>query len=522
MTRILGNGMDIQKVRSVPWIVTGLVFAELVGAFESGMALQLLYSNDPFFGTDIAQLSWIMTAYTLIAAASVGVCGRLGDQFGRKRVLLAVLLISTIGTLVSALAPSVEVVIVGRAIQGVSASILPLTFGIARSALPSARVPLAITLLGITASGAGAGGILIAGVIIDHFTWQLMFYVCAALSVAACITTVFMIPKDSTVMKAGGRIDYVGMVLFSLGIWPLLYAVTKAGDWGLGAPRTLIFAAVGAVILLLWARWELNFGDPIVDIRRFRDAKFSLTMLATAMSGAVLLGMLGVFNKAVMRTPESITSPDGSILDLPVGLGFSATQAAIPSVLGAVVGFTLSPVTARLAHSLGATPVAMLGFGTGIVGYFSVLFTHQSPVAFVINMVVLSAGGVALTMAALPMMIIECVPEIDTSAATGMQLVTRSTFQAVGTALIGVVLAIGTLGFGSQSFMSQTGLTTAVVVGIAGSAIGLVMVVAADRWRPNGSGEASLAAETQAPEQVPGETGVGERIDDGEPQPKGV
>lgn len=522
MTRILGNGMDIQKVRSVPWIVTGLVFAELVGAFESGMALQLLYSNDPFFGTDIAQLSWVMTAYTLVAAASVGVCGRLGDQFGRKRVLIAVLVISTIGTLVSALAPSVEVVIVGRAIQGVAASILPLTFGIARSALPTARIPLAVTLLGITASGAGACGILIAGVIIDHFTWQLMFYVCAVLSVAACIATVFMIPKDSAVVKAGGRIDYVGMVLFSLGIWILLYAVTKAGDWGLGAPRTVIFAAVGAVILLLWARWELNFGDPIVDIRRFRDAKFSLTMLATALSGAVLLGMLSVFNKAVMRTPESITSPDGSIVDLPVGLGFTATQAAIPSVIGAVVGFSLSPVIARLTRSLGAAPVAMLGFGAGIVGYFSVLFTHDSPVAFVVNLVVLSAGGVGLTMATLPMMIMECVPETDTSAATGMQLVTRSTFQAVGTALIGVVLAIGTLDFGSQTFLSETGLTTAVAVGVAGSVIGLVVVVAAGRRRPTATVDVSRPEAAEAAEMISGGRGAGEQIDDGEPQPKRV
>lgn len=521
MARTLGSGMDIRKARSVPWIVTGLVFAELVGAFESGMALQLLYSNDPFFGTDIAHLSWIMTAYTLVAAASVGVCGRLGDQFGRKRVLIAVLIISTIGTLISALAPTVEVVIVGRAIQGVAASILPLTFGIARSALPSAKIPLAVTLLGITASGAGACGILIAGVIIDHFTWQLMFYVCALLSIAACLSTLLMVPRDSAGVRVGGKIDYIGMILFSLGIWLLLYAVTKAGDWGLGSPRTLGFAAVGAVILLIWGRWELNFSHPTIELRRFRDAKFSLTMLATALSGTVLLGTLSVFNKAVMRTPESIPLPDGTIIDLPVGLGFTATQASIPSVIGAIVGFTLSPVTARMATKFGAAPVAIVGFGAGIVGYLSVLFTHQSPTVFVVNMVVLSAGGTALTMATLPMMIIECVPETETSAATGMQLVTRTAFQSVGTAVIGVVLAIGTLDFGSQSFMTDTGLRTAVAVGAVGSAIGLVMVAIASR-RPSVVNEVVPSAEPEIAEEFSGGTGVGERIDDAGPQPKGV
>lgn len=471
------------KERSAGLLIAALVVAELVGAFESGMAIQLLYSNDPFFGTDIAKLSWIVTAYTLVAAAAVGVCGRLGDQFGRRKVLVAVLLIATFGSLVSALAPNVEIVIVGRAIQGIAACILPLTFGMARAMLPSAKVPLAITLLGITASAAGASGILLAGVIIDHFTWPVMFYVCAALSLAACASTVVMIPKDSPEALAGGKIDFLGVILFTIGIWGVLYAVTKSSEWGFTNSRTVLFAGTGAAVLTLWVMWESRVREPVFELRRFRAPRFSLTMLAAAVAGLGLLGMASVFNKAVMRTPTHLPQPDGTTIDLPVGLGFTATQAGIPSVLGALLGLVLSPWIARLTHTLGAARTVMIAFAAGIIGYFAFLFTYDSAIIFVVNMVALVAFGVGFAFAGLPMLIVECVPQTETSAATGMQVVVRTAFQGVGTAVIGVLLALNTINIGTRSFMSHTGLQAAVFVGMAISAIGLVLVFIVSRLK---------------------------------------
>ncbi|WP_213575897.1 MFS transporter [Rhodococcus sp. USK13] len=483
MSSNLDKDVSGVRKRSVSLVIAGLILAELVGAFESGMALQLLYSNDPFFGTDIAKLSWIVTAYSLVAAASVGICGRLGDQFGRRKVLIVVLLLATVGSLVSALAPNVEIVIAGRAVQGIAACILPLTFGIARQVLPDKKVPLAFTLLGLTATAAGAGGILLAGVIIDHFTWPVMFYACAVLSLIACVSTLVMIPEDSSESMAGGRIDYLGVVLFAVGIWAVLYAITKASDWGFTSSRTLLFAGMGAAVLALWTKWELRVSDPVFELRRFRNPKFSLTMVATALCGLALLGMAGVFNKAVMRTPEYLASSDGTTIDLPVGLGFTATQAGIPSVLGALIGYTISPMIARLCRTLGAARTVMIAFVIGIVAYVGFLFTYSSAVAFVINMVVLVALALGFALAGLPMLIVECVPQTETSAATGMQLVVRTAFTGVGTAGIGIILALSTIDVGPRSFLSETGLQVAVLVGVTVSVVGLAIVFAASRLK---------------------------------------
>ena len=482
MSSNLDKGALGVKERSAAFLITGLVIAEMVGALESGMAIQLLYSNDPFFGTDIAKLSWIVTAYTLVAAAAVGVCGRLGDQFGRRKVLIVALLIATFGSLVSALAPNVEIVIAGRAIQGIAACILPLTFGLARAMLPKEKVPFAITLLGITASVAGASGIVFAGVIIDHFTWPVMFYFCAAVSLAACASTLVMIPKDSSSALAGGKIDFLGVILFTVGIWSVLYAVTKSSEWGFTSSRTLLFAGTGAAVMALWAMWELRVKEPVFELRRFRAPRYSLTMLATALAGIALLGMASVFNKAVMRTPEYIASPDGTI-DLPIGLGFTATQASLPSVLGALVGLVLSPLIARLTRTLGAARTVMIAFASGILGYFGFLFTYDSAVLFVVNMVMLVAFGVGFVFAGLPMLIVECVPQIETSAATGMQVVVRTAFQGVGTAVVGVLLALSTVDVGPRSFMSESGLQATVLTGMAVSALGLALVYVVSRVR---------------------------------------
>ncbi|WP_337110430.1 MFS transporter [Prescottella equi] len=493
--------VDVQdsRKRPVALIILGLILAELVGAFESGMALQLLYSNDPFFGTDIAKISWIVTAYSLVAAASVGICGRLGDQFGRRKILVVVLLLATAGSLVSALAPNVEVVIAGRGIQGIAACILPLTFGIARQALPEAKVPLAITLLGLTATAAGAGGILLAGVIIDHFTWPVMFYACAVLSVIACLFTPVMIPQDPPKAMAGGKVDYLGVVLFAVGIWAGLYAITKASDWGFTSSQTLLYAGVGVVVLAIWAKWELRVSDPVIQLRRFRNPKFSLTMVATGLSGLALLGMAGVFNKAVMRTPEHVPLPDGTTIDLPVGLGFTATQAGIPSVLGALVGFAISPMIARLCRTIGSARTVMIAFVIGIVAYLGFLFTYSSAVAFVINMVVLVALALGFALAGLPMLIVECVPQTETSAATGMQLVVRTAFTGVGTAAIGVILALSTVNVGTRSFLSETGLQIAVLVGVIVSVLGLATVYAASLLRPQEADNSPEPVDTSVP-----------------------
>ncbi|MBC2592370.1 MFS transporter [Rhodococcus aetherivorans] len=481
------------KERSAGVVIAGLLIAEMVGAFESGMAIQLLYSNDPFFGTDIAKLSWVVTAYTLVAAAATGICGRLGDQFGRRKILIAVLLIATIGSLISALAPNVEIVIAGRAVQGVAACILPLTFGMARQALPQHKVALAVTLLGITASVAGASGILLSGFILDHFTWPVMFYLCAGLSVVACVSSLILIPRDNAKELSGGKVDYLGAVLFAAGVWAILFGITKSSEWGFDDSRTWSFIGVGALVMALLVKWELRVSEPVFRLQRFRNRKFTLTMLATAVCGFGLMGVASVFNKAVMRTPQSVELPDGQVIDLPVGLGFSATAASLPSVLGAVVGLVLSPLIARMTRTLGASRTVMLGSAVGAVGYIGFLFTHGSAVAFVINMVMLVGIGLGFIFAGLPMLIVECVPPSETSASTGMQMVVRTAFTGVGTSVVAVALALGTFDLGSKSFMSETGLRAAVLLGIAASVLSFLMILAASRIKTVGAHPSSTS-----------------------------
>lgn len=477
------RGMADKKTRAASVVLLGLVVAEAVSAFETTMAYQLLYAQDPFFGTDITKLSWIVTSYLLVAAAAAGVCGRLGDQFGRRKVTIIVLLISAIGSIVSALAPSVEVVIAGRALQGISGCILPLAIGIAREALPPRMVTLGISLIGTTALLAGSAGSIVGGIVLDFSTWPVIFYIGAALAAIACMVCVFAFPADTPGALAGGKVDYLGASLFAIGIAVVLYGISNSGKWGFGDVRTMAFLGGGLLTLAIWATWELRVTNPMIDLRRFRNPKFSLTMLATAACAFGLFGFSAVLPVAIMRTPQALPTPEGGTIDLPVGLGLSATEAGLYGSIAALVGFACSPLVARISRKLGAARTVMIGCAIGIGAYLSLIVTHQALLPFVISLVALGAFGTGFAYAGLPTLLAECVPAAETSAATGIQAVVRTAFQGTASAVIGVLLALNAVQVGQASFVSETGVNTTVFLGILAVAVALVLAYAASRFK---------------------------------------
>ena len=322
--------------RSSLVLIAALVLAETVyvSAFETTMAVQLLYANNPFFSGSITQLTWIVTSYLLVAAAATGVCGRLGDQFGRTRVLTWVLVISAVGSLVSAVAPNVEVLILGRGVQGVSGAVLPLAIGLAREVLPPKRVATGIAVISAAALIAGAGGLLLAGVMIDHTSWRLIFVSAVVLAALAVVTIRALIPASRAALADPGKVDYVGAVLFSAGVATMLYGVTKSAQWHWIDSRTLSFLLSGLAVLAVWVMWELRAAYPMIDLRRFANPKFTLGILGTAVVAFGVFGLSQVMPTAIMRTPRRFRCLAGasstfrSAWAWPAVAGFSSARSA--------------------------------------------------------------------------------------------------------------------------------------------------------------------------------------------------
>ena len=191
--------------------------------------------------------SWLLTAYLLSAAIFTPILGRVGDMLGKERIIVAVLVALSVGSLISALATSLPVMLVGRIIQGAGGAVFPLAFGIIRDEFPAERVAGAIGVMSaILGAGAGAG-IVLAGPILVHLNYHWLFWIPLIMSVAATIATALFVPESP--VRSPGRINWTGAVLMSGWLITGLLAISYAPTWGWASSSVLGLFGATAVLL---------------------------------------------------------------------------------------------------------------------------------------------------------------------------------------------------------------------------------------------------------------------------------
>lgn len=418
--------------RSVPVVIGVLLVAEIVSAFETTMVYTALPRFITAFESNAADVSWSVTAFLLVAAASAAVCGRLGDVYGRRKLLIIVLVLSAVGSLISLSTGTLGGVIAGRAIQGVAGAIMPLCFGLAREMLPRKHVPVAVAVIAGAALIAGASGNLVSGLLLDLADWHLIFVFAAALALIAAAACLALRP--STVVARVQKIDYLGGVLFAPAIALVLFGVTQSRAWTWGDARTLGFILVGLAMLAVWAWWELRVEDPMINIRLFFQHKLALTMIATAVLALGPLGISGFLLPLMLQTPETA----------PVGLGLSPSLAGLLAFCTSIIGFVLTPISGRVSATVGSRYSLMIGSVIGVLGAVMLATTHKSIVGMVASSLVLGIST-AFVYTSLPNLVVEAVPAENTSEATGVNVVTRTAFQGVATSVGALLLASSTV-----------------------------------------------------------------------------
>ena len=422
-------GRRYERTRPIWVIVTVLIAVEVISAFEASMMYAALPTLARIFEADASALGWTVTAFLLVAAASAAVCGRLGDMYGRERVLLVVLFAAAAGSIVSMAFGTLEAIIVGRAIQGVAGAVLPLCIGLAREHLPASKVPMAIALIAGSAVSAGAASVLFAGILIDLGDWRYIFVVTTVYALVCIVLVEAVLPWRRRVRQRQD-VDLIGAVGLAVSAATILLGLTQSRAWGWNDIRvpTLIF--VGTAILTWWAWWELGRTSPIINLRLLAERNVILTMGAAFVLGVGPIGVTSMLIPIIMQSPTSA----------PFGLGLSPTYAGMLSFGGAMIGMAFTPVAGKIAGAVGARSSLLLGsalFGIACAGFF---FLRGSVIGMTL-LVVASSVATAFAYTALPNLLVEFVPEHNTSEMTGSQSVLRTAASAVGTSVATLILA---------------------------------------------------------------------------------
>ncbi|MEV0044024.1 MFS transporter [Nocardia rhamnosiphila] len=433
--------------RSPALIITALVLAECVSAFEAGTIFIALPRFAEIFGAPASTTGWAVTAFMLVAAATAMVGGRLGDMYGRKKVLITVMLISVLGSMISVFGDSMAAIIVGRGVQGAAGAILPLCYGLAREALPAQRVSIAVGFLSGAALLAGAGGSLLAGVLLDIADWHMIFVLAAVLATVASAVAAVVLPGSHTRSDLP-RFDYVGAVLMTPGLLALLYGITQGPAWGWTSLLVIGLIIAGLAILAVWTLWELGRSEPLVDLRVLASKRMFLNLIALSVLALGPAGAVQIVTPMILQSPTS----------LPVGLGMSATVTGLVAGIAALVGFVVSPLAGVVAGRWGGRTAFLIGAVLFAVANLMIFVGHTS-LPVMMGVFAVAAVATAFAYTGYPKIVIESVPDNVTSVTTGILSTARQAFSAVGVAIVSVMLSLWTVPGGTAPALSSFNLS---------------------------------------------------------------
>jgi EmrB/QacA subfamily drug resistance transporter len=406
--------------------------------------------------TDQSGVTWTLTGYLVAAAVFTPVVGRLGDIFGKRRLLVIALVAFAVGSVIAAVTSQLWVVVAGRVVIGVGGGIFPLCFAIIRDEFPGHRVGRGIGLMSAIAGIGGGIGLILGGLFVDYTSYHWIFWIGAVMGAVAAVASQLFVPESP--VRTPSRVDIRGALVLGLGLTLPLIAITQASDVGWGSARTVALIAAGAVTLFGWVLLQRHTVQPLADISTLRKAPVLITNLATLLVG---FGMFGSF----ILIPTLAEAPTST----GYGFGVDATRAGLLLLPGSVAMLVFGPLSGIIGSRLGnKVPLTVGSFVTGL-GLLLLSIAHGSQLEVLLFGLVMSAG-IGLAFAAMPNLILEAVPRNQTGEATGFNALVRSVGSSLGSQVSATLLAASaTSGLATDAGFTHAFFVSAVVAACAGA-----------------------------------------------------
>lgn len=417
--------MTREQVHARRWGILGVLILALFGVSVDNTILTIAL---PTLATELSatasQLQWMVDSYILVFAGLLLVSGALSDRFGRRLALVTGLVLFGLGSAIAPFVTSADQLILLRAFMGLGAALMmPATLSILTDVFPPEERPKAIAAWAAVSGLGIVVGPLLGGWLLENFTWASVFVVNVPFVIVGIAATLAVVPES----RAPGRVplDPVGALLSVAGLGALVYGIIEVPARGWADPAIVASLLGAAILIVLFIAWERRRAHPMLDVRLFRDRRFSAASLSVTLTYFSLMGAL-FFLTQYLQAVMGLSALETGIRFLPIAFGVMVA----------------APASARLTARIGtrittAAGLAVVAAGLALVATLGVATTdlHLAAVLFV------TAVGMGLAMTPATDAIMAALPKAQLGVGSAVNDTTRQVGGALGVAILGSLAA---------------------------------------------------------------------------------
>ncbi|MER6343864.1 MFS transporter [Streptomyces sp. NPDC001595] len=413
-------------LRGHPWFT---LITVAVGVMMVALDGTIVAIANPAIQKDLnasfADVQWITNGYFLALAVALITAGKLGDRFGHRQTFLIGVVGFAAASGLIGMSSSIALVITFRVLQGLfGALLMPAALGLLRATFPAEKLNMAIGIWGMVIGASTAGGPILGGVLVEHVSWQSVFFINVPVGVLAVVLGVLIL-LDHRAENAPRSFDILGIALLSAAMFCLVWALIKAPEWGWGSGQTWTFIGASVVGFALFAFWETKVKEPLIPLALFRSVPLSAGVVLMVLMAIAFMGGL-FFVTFYLQNVHGMSPIDAGLHLLPL-----TGMMIVGSPLAGAMITKLGP-RVPLAGGMAVTALAMYGMST--------LETDTGSALMSLWFALLGLG-LAPVMVGATEVIVGNAPMELSGVAGGLQQAAMQIGGSLGTAVLGAVMA---------------------------------------------------------------------------------
>jgi EmrB/QacA subfamily drug resistance transporter len=419
------------------------------------------------FDTTASWATWIVTAFFLSSSVLTPILGKLGDTYGKKRLLVIALGTFGLGSLGAAAAWSLPSLVCFRILQGAGAAVFPLSFGIIRDQFPPEKIGLGVGTVSSVFGAGGGIGLVLSGVIIEELTWHWLFLIGAVPVLISTALIARFVPESP--VKTPARPDYLGGATLSFALVALLLAISEGSQWGWTSAGVLALVAFAAVTFAVWVQIERRVPEPMVDLQTFGRREMAATNTTTLILGVAMFSTFIALPTFVQIPPEQ-------------GFGFGASpiETGLFFLPSSIAMMLAGPLAGALGTRFGR--VLPLRFGLVLLTVALTLFaTVHGEEWHIYLWICLMGTGLAFTLAMVGTLVIDYSRPGETGVASGMNTIMRTIGAALGAQVAAAIITANTVP--GTGIPVESAFTTTFTIAAAAAALAFIPTLLLSRRR---------------------------------------